>query len=250
MLKALLTPKDLADAIGTSESSMRRWIDAGKVKMTRTAGGHRRIELNDALRFVREGGFPIVRPDILGVTPLKVPPRVPRESDDDRLHAALAAGDRALARALLVSWYLGGRSLAALFDGPIRAALTRLGEGWNTQPRCILTEHRATDVCIEVLGTDGPVMEPVTFDLDRLSIDRRLGVVLLNELNHHVAGKGDGESQAHVGRLASIPSLRRHERTAHKPRPDIQRLHIMHHRLIDVFDRIGCLHQSADRLSE
>jgi len=67
MSKPLLTPKDLADAIGVSESSMRRWVDSGRLKMTRTAGGHRRIEINEAIRFIRESGTPVVHPEILGL---------------------------------------------------------------------------------------------------------------------------------------------------------------------------------------
>lgn len=159
MAKTLLTPKDLADAIGTSESSMRRWIDSGRVRMSRTAGGHRRIELPEALRFIRDMGLPVVRPDILGLGPTLAgreagegdpgAPLASDQSDDERLYGALAAGDRALARALIVSWYLAGRSLAAIFDGAVRGALERLGELWTRDRGGILTEHRATDICIE-----------------------------------------------------------------------------------------------------
>src|SRR5215211_2356769 len=63
----LLTPKDLADAIGASESSLRRWVDSGRVKMSRTAGGHRRIPLAEAIRFIRETHATVVRPDLLGL---------------------------------------------------------------------------------------------------------------------------------------------------------------------------------------
>jgi MerR family transcriptional regulator, light-induced transcriptional regulator len=151
MAKALFTPKDLADAIGVSESSMRRWIDSGQLKMTRTAGGHRRVERVEAIRFLRETGTPLVRPEILGlgeVTTLTVKVKSP---DEHRLFDALAAGDRALARGLVVSWHLAGRSLASIFDGPLRAALTRLGELWIHERGGIMIEHRATDICIEMV---------------------------------------------------------------------------------------------------
>ena len=88
--KSLLTPKDLADAIGASESALRRWVDGGRIRMLRTAGGHRRIPLQEAIRFVRQTGATIVRPELLGLNQLAVeieasagPPR------DDALFNAL-----------------------------------------------------------------------------------------------------------------------------------------------------------------
>ena len=60
--KSLLTPKELAEAIGASESSIRRWVDTGDIRVARTAGGHRRITLSEAIRFIRQIEAPVVRP--------------------------------------------------------------------------------------------------------------------------------------------------------------------------------------------
>ena len=49
MMDGYLSPKTLADALGTSESSVRRWCDAGKMAAIRTAGGHRRIARAEAM---------------------------------------------------------------------------------------------------------------------------------------------------------------------------------------------------------
>jgi excisionase family DNA binding protein len=159
-MKTLLTPKDLADALGTSESSMRRWIDGGRVRISRTAGGHRRIELGEAMRFIREMGLPVVRPEALGLGAVTADAGAPEsdcvpisaESTDDRLYAALSNGDRAAVRGIVLSWYLSGRGLAALFDGPMKFALTKLGEPWSVDRAAILIEHRAADICIEALN--------------------------------------------------------------------------------------------------
>src|SRR4051794_17870331 len=97
MSKTLLTPKELADAIGASESSLRRWVDGGRLRISRTAGGHRRIPVEEAVRFIRETGATLVRPEMLG---LALAPRElraatkprhagPSQSDADRLFAAL-----------------------------------------------------------------------------------------------------------------------------------------------------------------
>jgi excisionase family DNA binding protein len=151
MPKPLLTPKDLADAVGVSESSMRRWIDRGQVKLTRTAGGHRRIERAEAIRFIRTTGVPVVRSDILGLIDSATAAAQSKRDEGDQLFDALGAGDRTLARSLVVSWHLAGRSLAQLFDGPFRVALDRLGELWLRERSGILVEHRATDICIDII---------------------------------------------------------------------------------------------------
>ena len=69
-MKRLLSPKELADAIGVSESSLKRWADAGRLQVARTEGGHRRIPIAEAVRFIRDTGAVVVRPDLLGLLAL------------------------------------------------------------------------------------------------------------------------------------------------------------------------------------
>jgi excisionase family DNA binding protein len=146
----LLTPKDLADAIGASESSVRRWLDSGTVRMTRTAGGHRRIALAEALRFVRASGQNVVRPEILGLRGIRRRLATPRdEQGTQELFEALREGRPATARGLITGWYLAGRPLADIFDGPIRSAMQRVGELWQHSREGILHEHAASVVCAE-----------------------------------------------------------------------------------------------------
>jgi methanogenic corrinoid protein MtbC1 len=123
--------------------------------VSRTAGGHRRIPLADAVQFIRKIGAVVVRPEILRL------PALPGRSDDaadpgatadeERLFAALRDGDRDLSRGLILSWYLQGRALHELFDGPVRGAMHRVGELWKHDERGILVEHRATDICLGVI---------------------------------------------------------------------------------------------------
>ena len=56
-------------------------------------------------------------------------------------------GHARVARGLILSWYLDGRTLPALFDGPVRAAMHKVGDLWRHDPRGILVEHRATEIC-------------------------------------------------------------------------------------------------------
>src|SRR5687767_14727169 len=133
MRRDLLTPKELALAIGTSESSVRRWVDSGAVKLSRTVGGHRRIPLTEAIRFIRERKVTVVRPDILGWPDIagRLPATGTAETADAQLHAAMERGDGRQIQSLVLGWYVGGRSLAGLCDGPLCSAMHAMGELWR-----------------------------------------------------------------------------------------------------------------------
>jgi excisionase family DNA binding protein len=157
-MRRSLSPRDLAAAIGMSESSLKRWIDDGRIRATRTEGGHRRIALPEAIRFVREMRHPLVRPDLLGLPDL---PAVAPDEGGDALYRHLSEGDRAATRELLLSRYLvGGEPIAALCDGPVRAALERIGELWKDSAEGIFIEHRASDLCLETFAQIRAMLAP------------------------------------------------------------------------------------------
>lgn len=143
-----LTPRELADAIGASESSVRRWVDAGDVRLSRTSGGHRRIPVAEAIRFIRKSRATIVRPDLLGLPSLA---RKHEATGSEALTEMLRSGDGELARSLILSWFVSGQTAADIFDGPMRAALTTLGEIWLSDRCGILVEHRATEICVDAV---------------------------------------------------------------------------------------------------
>jgi excisionase family DNA binding protein len=156
-VKTVLTPSELAAAIGVSESSMRRWIDAGVIATSRTVGGHRRIPMGEGLRFIRESRATVVRPELLGLSELMTIPRADDPggaalpSAGDRLFDALGAGDEARARGIVLSLYLSGMSVPAISDGPVRDAMHRIGDLWQHSERGILVEHRATMIAIDAV---------------------------------------------------------------------------------------------------
>jgi excisionase family DNA binding protein len=150
----LLSPRQFAEAIGVSESSVRRWADDGRIEMTRTAGGHRRIARTEAIRFIREQSVDVLRPDLLELE--KPPPRQGRGKafavQHDQLFAALCDGQANVVLGLLTSMYVAGAGMAEICDGPLRHALQRIGDLWPSDKRSILIEHRATNICIEALN--------------------------------------------------------------------------------------------------
>jgi methanogenic corrinoid protein MtbC1 len=152
-MRNFLSPKEVALAVGVSESSLKRWADSGRVKVRRTAGGHRRISIQEAIRFARENGFPIVRPDVLDLPEVSSSRTPSGESFslNDVMYEKLSQGAAEDVRAMLLELYLAGRPLTEVFDGPFRDAMKRIGESWRHGESGIYVEHRATDICIQAV---------------------------------------------------------------------------------------------------
>lgn len=163
-----LSPKDLARSIGVSESSVKRWVDDGTLTATRTAGGHRRIPVPEAVRLVRRLGAPLEHPDLLvgARSGARVAPFSEREAAvaANRLFELLQQDDAPAARGMLLSLYLSGWTVAAICDGPMRMALERIGTLWEHGPSGIVIEHRATTMCLHTLAELRTLFPPVAAD--------------------------------------------------------------------------------------
>lgn len=149
-MQRLLTTTEFALAIGISESSARRMADAGDVEIHRTRGGHRRIPVAEVIRYVRESGASIVRPDVLGLGQEAM--GLTPESYDDRLLAALREGHSTDVTGILQAMFAAGTSIADICDGPIRNAMSAIGCQHPVDRRAIFVEHRATTLCVRALN--------------------------------------------------------------------------------------------------
>ena len=162
-MKKHVTPRQLAEAIGVSESSLKRWADAGRLSASRTAGGHRRIQFAEAIRFIRESGAMVVQPDALGIPELDhmviSGAMAPHEADQRLLEFLLAGRDRE-ARGLILTLFLGGMPIATICDGPIHTAMDHLGELWKQGDHGIYLEHRAVDICVQALNQVRQMFDP------------------------------------------------------------------------------------------
>jgi len=165
-----LSPRDLARSLGVSESSIKRWVDDGSLRARRTAGGHRRIAVAEAVRFARRTGTTIAKPDLLlGPAPRNTPGLDDITGGDvgERLFTLLEADDAAAARGLLLTLHAQGWPASAICDGPMRHAMERIGALWRHGPGGIVIEHRATDTCLRTLAeirtllSDPPAGAPV-----------------------------------------------------------------------------------------
>ena len=155
-MKQLLSPKDLARATGVSESSLKRWADSGRLECTRTAGGHRRIPLAEAVRFIRESSISVVDPSMLGITTQSRPVKSIEESNEYFSEMVLS-GREEEAIGYLSHEYLSGNSFASLCDGPVRHCLEQVGHAWaqtsdgQEKNLRIAEEHRSVDIILQAL---------------------------------------------------------------------------------------------------
>jgi len=144
----LLSTRELADALGVSESSLKRWVDSGKISASRTEGGHRRIRISEAMRFIRATQAPVARPELLDLPEVAVS----RARGEDRLASYLRDGDSVGARGWLMARYVEGATIAELADGPIRDAMAGLGELWHHDESGVFLEHRGTEACLQAVA--------------------------------------------------------------------------------------------------
>jgi MerR family transcriptional regulator, light-induced transcriptional regulator len=155
-----LSPADLAESLGLSVSTLKRWSDKGVLKVERTAGGHRRIAMTEVLRFVRDSGLKPVLPAKLGLG---------REAATATASAAaskfgdlLFEGETEEARRLLVSAFSMGEHPALLGDRWIRPAMERIGERWKHGDEGVAFEHQATDAVVRAVSEMRAKTEPAS----------------------------------------------------------------------------------------
>ena len=152
-LKMHLSPRELSRAVGASESTLKRWTDDGLLRATRTAGGHRRIAIGEAVRFVRAAGLTVVDAAALGLPELSGAFGGSEESDASSvLFNALTEGDASRCRGLILQSYLAGQAVAQIADQQIAPAMRRIGDLWKHDRKGILLEHRATNLLIEAVA--------------------------------------------------------------------------------------------------
>lgn len=162
-MRSFLSPKEFSQAINRSESSVKRWVDSGRIQAEKTEGGHRKISLEEAVRFVRTNKIQLVDPEVLGFSDLR---HLSNEewrpgTETDRLYELFVAGEIEKARGYIIFLYLNGMSVAEICDGPISAAMERIGERWKHEDDGVAIEHRATDICINAMN-----VFRATFDIE------------------------------------------------------------------------------------
>lgn len=151
----MLRTREVADAFRVSASTIKRWVDAGALRATRTLGGHRLIPRSEAYRFAREQNL-----NDADWERLAGPGVSRRERVDDRLldelTVALKRGRASAARRILLSVHALPGGTVLLADALLRPVLERLGQAWTDRSLDVFQEHRASRIVestlIELIG--------------------------------------------------------------------------------------------------
>lgn len=150
--RELLSPKQVALAIGVSESSLKRWCDQGALPTVRTLGGHRRVPLSAVLKFLQETGQPLVHPEILGLPAMAGQSEWTLARAADRLQEALLATNEDVCRRILFDLYLAGHHLAVICDDVIRPSFEKIGLQWDCGHVEVFQERRSCEIIERLLS--------------------------------------------------------------------------------------------------
>src|SRR5271166_3431234 len=114
-----LKTRMVAEALGLSVSTIKRWVDSGAIHAVRTTGKHRLIPRSEAIRMAHELGLAGAEIRKLAGIPSSELTAVD-EQTCDWLCQMLRDGQAQQAKGLIRSFYLSGRSAVALADDLIR----------------------------------------------------------------------------------------------------------------------------------
>ena len=150
-MKSLVTPKQVARAIGVSESSVKRWCDQGLLSTQYTAGGHRRIAASTVIEFLKSSARPVIEPEAIGLpATIGQTDRVLQRAAKQFLEALLA-GDEAICRRVLIDLRLAQHSVSAICDQIIAPVFQQIGALWECGSAEVYQERRGCELTLRVL---------------------------------------------------------------------------------------------------
>ena len=195
----LVSPKQVARAIGVSESSLKRWCDQGLIKTVRTAGGHRKMAVAEVLRYVRDHDQKLVSPEILGLPPVSENASSGLSHGGPRLVGALLSGDELLARQIVFDLYLAKHSPSAIFDEVVAAAFREIGNRWACHDADVYQERRGCEIALRILFDLRRVQQVPdrkwlaiggTIEGDQYSLPSAMAEVVLRDCGFHATSLG------------------------------------------------------------
>ncbi|HEY9232285.1 MAG TPA: cobalamin-dependent protein [Blastocatellia bacterium] len=148
-MKQSFSTKELAEMWDVSESTVKRWADAGALPCRKTVGGHRKFELDDIVEFQSRCGLAKLPAHLAGGrsdSPCEFKHLL--ETADyralaERFRQAALAGQFDFVAHLFNKSQEHGMSLATIGEELIRPAMREVGELWRTGKIGVLDEHLA-----------------------------------------------------------------------------------------------------------
>jgi excisionase family DNA binding protein len=218
-MRERLSPKQVARAIGVSESSLKRWCDRGLIPFERTAGGHRRMVMTDVVSFLRSGGYKVVQPDLLSLPATSGQTEWTLDQARERFLSALVEGQEEACRRIVVDLFLSGHSPATIGDQVIAEGFRRVGNLWECGDLEVYEERRGCELCLRIVhelrglqeppADDAPVALGATVDGDPYTLAVSLAEVVLREAGYRATSLGHmlPFSTLHVALAEQRPQL-------------------------------------------
>ena len=176
--------QEAAEALDVHYQTAYRWVRSGRLP-ARLVDGRYRVERADLERIDERRRAPMV----------PRPPGSKRlQSQAERMHEVLLAGDEALARRICQRLVSDGTTVVELMTTVIAPALRRIGEAWRAGELPIWAEHRASTTVEGVLAELSPnprgrrrgVVAVAAVTGDRHSLPTLMATLALREANWHV----------------------------------------------------------------
>lgn len=179
-MRDLVSPKQVARAIGVSESSLKRWCDQGVVRSVRTAGGHRRIRVADVVKYLRDQGQRLTQPELLGLPPVTSGAGTRSISKArEELIQSLIRGEESLARQIAFDLYLSRHRMSVICDDVLAPAFHEIGRRWGCGDIAIYQERRSCEIALRLVQELRSMLpDPVA------GASRAIGATLLDD--HYV----------------------------------------------------------------
>lgn len=169
-LESSFSPKQVAQALQVSESSVKRWCDRGVIRTDRTHGGHRRIPLEYLMEFLESTNRRIIDPHAIGLQDHRQLNRdalaglelqaSQRNGDEsfvsdrmlrEQFERALLAGDEEQCRKVISSWYTLHGGMVSVADELLAPTFHAIGELWECGRADVYQERRGCEICIRLI---------------------------------------------------------------------------------------------------
>ena len=200
-MSQFFSPKEVAAAMGVSESSLKRWVDKGLIQAEKTGGGHRRLQLDSVLQYARMTGKLVARPELIGLPPEIGSTSQNGDGANDEFEKALISGDENTALRVVLDMYLRNTSVADICDMTIAPAFQFIGDMWRCGDMDIYEERRACETCTRVIHelrravgagqADGPIATGGTLDGDPYTLAASMSELVLRDCGWRARSLGN-----------------------------------------------------------
>lgn len=187
-MEKLLTTKEVANILQSSESSVKRWCDQESLESIRTPGGHRRVTMAAVLEFARSKGKADRAAEMLGISPTEEA-FAQVSSSHKALVEAFKVNDSRSAEAAILSAFASGKSIAQIADELIAPAMQEVGSCWESGEMAVYQERQACGMVDRALHRLAAALPPkqegapiaigATLENDHYTLASKLGTLVL-----------------------------------------------------------------------